>query len=312
LDVCEELLTAQTAMPRGSGEGMSETPEDRIHALGIWQGSIEVSSLFGGLTNRNYLVKDGRGRCVVRLGSDIPIHHISRSNELAASRAAHAAGISPAVIHHAPGILVLEYIDAAPLSAEDVRHASMFERVVPLVRECHFEIPKHFRGPAMIFWVFHVIRDYASALGTGSRHRASIPSLIEKAERLERAAGPFEIGFGHNDLLASNFLDDGQKLWLIDWDYAGFNTPLFDLGGLASNNEFSAEQETAMLETYFERTIDDDLWHRYVAMKCASLLRESMWSMVSEIHSSIDFDYSAYTDENLARFDRAYEIFCGT
>jgi thiamine kinase-like enzyme len=290
---------------------MSETPEDRIHALGIWQGSIEVSSLFGGLTNRNYLVKDRSRRYVVRLGKDIPIHHISRANELAASRAAHAAGISPAVIHAEPGVLVLDYIDAAALTAEDLRSAAMFDRVVPLVRECHFEVPKHFRGPAMIFWVFHVIRDYGAALGADSRHARSIASLIEKAERLEKAAGPFEIGFGHNDLLASNFLDDGEKLWLIDWDYAGFNTPLFDLGGLASNNEFSPEQETAMLETYFERPVDDEIWHRYLAMKCASLLRETMWSMISESQSSIDFDYSGYTDENLARFDRAYEIFCG-
>jgi thiamine kinase-like enzyme len=290
---------------------MSETPEDRIHALGIWQGSIEVSSLFGGLTNRNYLVKDRNRRCVVRLGKDIPIHHISRANELAASRAAHAAGISPAVIHAEPGVLVLDYIDAAALSAEDLRSAAMFDRVVPLVRECHFEVPKHFRGPAMIFWVFHVIRDYGAALRSDSRHAKSVASLIEKAERLEKAAGPFEIGFGHNDLLASNFLDDGEKLWLIDWDYAGFNTPLFDLGGLASNNEFSPEQETAMLETYFERPVDDEMWHRYLAMKCASLLRETMWSMISESHSSIDFDYSGYTDENLTRFDRAYEIFCG-
>ncbi len=290
---------------------MSEAPEDRIHALGIWHGSIEVEPLFGGLTNRNYLVADGCRRCVVRLGTDIPIHHISRTNELAASIAAHASGISPAVIHHAPGVLVLDYIDAAPLAAQDIRHATMLERILPLVRICHFEIPRHFRGPAMIFWVFQVMRDYAAVLGAGSRNAGLIPSLIEKAERLERAAGPFEIGFGHNDLLASNFLDDGERLWLIDWDYAGFNTPLFDLGGLASNNEFSPEQETAMLETYFERPVDDDLWHRYLAMKCASLLRETMWSMISEIHSSIDFDYSSYTDENLARFDRAYEIFSG-
>ncbi len=249
---------------------------------------------------------------MVRLGADIPVHHISRVNELAASRAAHAAGISPAVIHHVPGILVLDYVDAKPLSAEDIRVPAMFARIVPLVRSCHYEIVKHFRGPAMIFWVFHVIRDYAAALVAGGSRRAGLmPLLTARAEELERAAGPFEIAFGHNDLLASNFLDDGDRLWLIDWDYAGFNTPLFDLGGLASNNEFSQAQETAMLEIYFERPVDDDLRRRYLAMKCASLLRESMWSMISEIHSSIDFDYSAYTDENLARFERAYDIFSG-
>ena len=115
--------------------------------------------------------------------------------------------------------------------------------------------------------------------------------------------------FGHNDLLCGNLLDDGDRLWLIDFDYAGFNSPLFDLGGLASNNGLSAEQEEWMLGTYFETPVKDDLRHRFGAMKCASLLRETMWSMVSEITSEIDFDYAAYTAENLARFRAAYAEF---
>ncbi|MEZ2220149.1 phosphotransferase [Rhizobium sp. RCC_161_2] len=289
---------------------MAATPEDRIHALGIWRGPVEIAPLVGGITNRNYLVTDGGRRFVVRLGTDIPVHHISRANEVAASRAAHAAGLSPAVIHHEPGILVLDYIDGKALAPEDIREPSMLARIVPLVRSCHLDISKHFRGAAAIFWVFHVVRDYAALLEEGgSRHRALLPSFLDSAARLEQAAGPFEIAFGHNDLLAANFLDDGKKLWLIDWDYAGFNSPLFDLGGLASNNDFSEDQETAMLEAYFEVSVSDDLRRRYQAMKCASLLRETMWSMVSEIHSEIDFDYSAYTSENLARFERAYQSF---
>ncbi|NTJ61486.1 phosphotransferase [Agrobacterium rhizogenes] len=292
---------------------MTATAEDRIHSLNIWRGPIDIEPLVGGITNRNYLVgHDGR-RFVVRLGSDIPVHHISRANEVAASRAAHAAGLSPAVIHHEPGILVLDYIDAKPLSAEDVSHPSFVARVVSLVRSCHRDVARHFRGPAAIFWVFHVVRDYAAVLEAGgSRHKALLPSFLEIAERLEGAAGPFEIAFGHNDLLAANFLDDGKRLWLIDWDYAGFNTPLFDLGGLASNNEFSEVQEEAMLEAYFEAGVSEDLRRRYRAMKCASLLRETMWSMVSEIHSDIEFDYSSYTAENLRRFESAWQGFCNS
>lgn len=289
---------------------MTATPEDRIQSLAIWNGPIEIAPLVGGITNRNYLVGNAGRRFVVRLGSDIPVHHISRANEVAASRAAHAAGLSPAVIHHEPGILVLDYIDARPLSAEDIRKPATMARVVSLVRSCHRDIGRHFRGPAAIFWVFHVVRDYAAALDAGgSRHKALLPSFLEIAERLEREAGPFEIAFGHNDLLAANFLDDGKRLWLIDWDYAGFNTPLFDLGGLASNNEFSQAQEEAMLEAYFEADVSDDLRWRYQAMKCASLLRETMWSMISEIHSDIDFDYSSYTAENLSRFESAWQDF---
>ncbi len=286
------------------------TPEERIHALGIWQGPIDIVPITGGLTNRNYLVRDGAQRRVVRLGDDIPVHHINRQNELAASRAGHAAGISPAVIHHAPGVLVLDFIDAKPLSPDDVRKPETLARLIPLIRACHRDMARHFRGQALIFWVFHVIRDYIANLkAAGSPYAPLLDELLAKAERLEEAAGPFEIAFGHNDLLAANFLDDGRRLWLIDWDYAGFNTPLFDLGGLASNSEFSAEAERMMLETYFDRTLTDDLSRRYQAMKCASLLRETLWSMISEIHSTIDFDYATYTVENLARFERADRAF---
>ncbi len=286
------------------------TPEDRIHALGIWQGPIEIAPIAGGITNRNYLVTDRISRRVVRLGADIPVHHISRQNELAASQAAHAAGLSPAVIHHEPGVLVLDFIEARALTAEDIQDAQLLARIVPLVRACHHDIALHFRGQAMIFWVFHVIRDYAATLiAAESDYAPMLPALLEKAELLEQTAGPFDIAFGHNDLLAGNFLDDGKRLWLIDWDYAGFNTPLFDLGGLASNNEFSEGAERQMLETYFGRPLTRDLWQRYSAMKCSSLLRETLWSMVSEIHSTIDFNYEAYTVENLARFERAYKAF---
>ena len=114
---------------------------------------------------------------------------------------------------------------------------------------------------------------------------------------------------GHNDLLAANFIDDGKRLWLIDWDYAGYNTALFDLANLSSNNELSSEQEDWTLETYYQQPVTDRLRRRLAAMKCVSLLRETLWSIVSEIHSTLDFDYVNYTRKNLSRFENAYEAF---
>jgi thiamine kinase-like enzyme len=289
---------------------MVESPEDRIRNLGIWRGAITVEPLSGGMTNRNYLVKDGGRIVAVRFGEDIPVHMISRTNELAASRAAHAAGISPEILHHAPGMLVMAYLEARTLTPADIDHPAMIQRIIPLLRACHTDIPKYFRGPAMIFWVFQVIRDYANTLRDGdSAYLPELKFLLQRTETLEAAAGPFSIIFGHNDLLAANILDDGKRLWLIDWDYAGFNSPLFDLGGLASNNSLPAERENSLLEAYFEVPMHDGLWRRYQAMKCASLLRETMWSMVSEIHSTIGFDYKTYTAENRARFESAYAAF---
>lgn len=278
----------------------------RVHRLACWSGPVEAEVIKGGITNANFRVTDRGRRFFVRVGDDIPVHGVMRFNELAASRAAAMAGLSPKVIHAEPGALVFEFIDGKTLGAEDVRQPAMLTRILPLIRRCHHELPRHLTGPALIFWVFHVLRDYAHSLEDGrSRHVAALPRLLEIAARLEQAVGPVEIVYGHNDLLPTNLIDDGSRLWLIDWDYAGFNSPLFDLANLCSNNEVPPTGERQVLEGYFERPVTDELWHRYHAMKCASLLRETMWGMISEIHSTLDFDYQAYTAENMARFERA-------
>ena len=279
----------------------------RATSLAIWRGPVEPVPVGGGITNANFLVEDAGRRCFVRIGGDIPAHHILRWNELAASRAAHAAGISPAVLHAEPGVLVLELVEGRTLGPADVRERRQLERIVLLLRRVHRELPRHLRGPTLAFWVFHVVRDYAAGLReAGHRLSGQLPGLLARAERLEAAVGPIELVFGHNDLLAANLIDDGARLWLVDWDYAGWNSPLFDLGGLASNSELPDTDRDWLLETYYERPLDDALRRSAAAMLAASLLREAMWSMVSEVHSTLDFDFVAYTAENLARFERAW------
>ena len=281
-----------------------------VAALPIWSQRVDPVPLAGGITNQNFTVEDRGRRYVVRVGSDILVHGVVRANELAASRAAHLAGLSPGVVHAEPGILVLDFIEGRTFTPEDVRDPANLERLVDMMRRCHRDIPQHLRGPAAMFWVFHVVRDYAHTLHeAGSLHAALLPDLLARAARLEAAVGPIEVVFGHNDLLAANFMDDGHRLWLVDWEYAGFNSPLFDLGGLASNSELSHEQAEQALSLYFAKPVDDQLRRRACAMTAASLLRETMWSMVSEIHSTVDFNYAAYTAENLRRFETVYATY---
>ena len=283
-------------------------PRERAARLACWQGSVTPEPLGGGISNFNFTVEDGGERYVVRIGEDVPVHGVYRTNELAASNAAHAAGISPEIVYAEPGALVIRWVEGRTLEPADVRKPGCLGRVLDTVRRCHREIPIHFQGMTPIFWVFQVIRDYSRTLRKdGSRMAGRLDDLLGRAADLESAVGAVEIVFGHNDLLAANFIDDGDKVWLIDWEYSGFNSPLFDLGGLASNNELSAEQERWMLERYFGTPPDEARLASYAAMKCASLLREAMWSMVSELYSGIDFDYVAYTAENLERFERAWE-----
>ena len=283
-------------------------PKERAARLPCWKGEVAPEPLGGGITNINFTVEDAGERYVVRIGDDIPVHGVWRVHELAAARAAHAAGIAPEIVHAEPGALVMRWVEGRTLEPEDVRDPARMERVLDTVIRCHREIPLHYRGPTPIFWVFQVVRDYARILrDEGSRMTGRLDELLGRSARLESLVGPIDIVFGHNDLLAANFIDDGDRIWLIDWEYAGFNSPLFDLGGLISNSELGADAERRLLERYFGASLGDSGAASYAAMKCASLLRESMWSMVSELHSEIDFDYVAYTKENLERFERAWE-----
>ena len=287
---------------------MSEAKE-RAARLPCWKGEVAPEALGGGITNFNFSVEDAGERYVVRIGEDIPVHGVYRVNELATALAAHAAGISPEIVHAEPGALVMRWVDGRTLEPEDIRDPDCLRRVLDTVMRCHRDIPSHFRGATPIFWVFQVVRGYARTLREGgSRMEERLDELLERSAHLESVVGPVEIVFGHNDLLAANFIDDGDRIWLIDWEYAGFNSPLFDLGGLAANNDLDAKAESWLLERYFGSPAGDARIASYGAMKCASALREAMWSMASEMHSEIDFDYVAYTQENLDRFERAWAV----
>jgi thiamine kinase-like enzyme len=283
---------------------------ERVAQLDFWTGSVELQYLTGGITNVNFFVEDATGKYVVRTGDDIPVHRIMRFNERNAAKAAERIGISPEVVYHEPGILVMRYIDGRTLTEADVREQRNLTRVVELIKRCHREMVRELRGPALAFWPFHAVYDYAHTLEEDdSRMTPRLPEFVGYAQQLERAVGRGEMVFCHNDLLAANFLDEGERMWVVDWDYAGFGSPLFDLGGLSSNNQLSEADEQWVLEAYFEADVPERLHYRFKAMKAVSLLRESMWSMISELHSDLDFDYENYTEENLGRFFNAWDEF---
>ncbi|MET0576853.1 MAG: phosphotransferase [Mesorhizobium sp.] len=279
--------------------------EDRIRALPLWKGRVTIEPLKGGLSNESFLVSEPGGRHVVRIGHDFPFHHVFREREIMAARAAHMAGFGPEVRYAEPGIMVTAFLGARTYGASDVR--AQAERIATLIRRFHEEMPRHVSGAGFMFWVFHVIRDYARTLLSGdSRLKAEIPRFLELGEELERAQKPLPIIFGHNDLLPANFLDDGERIWLIDFEYAGFNTAMFDIAGIASNAGLNQAEADSMLAAYFGVEADIGLRKAFAAMQCASLLREAMWSLVSELHLDVPgADYVTYTAENLERLDAA-------
>ena len=297
--------------PEGAGLTMSEL-EGHIAGLPIWQGAVRLEPLLGGLSNISFVATDRSGKYVVRTGKDYPFHHVFREREIMTARAAFKAGFAAEVVYDEPGLMVSRFIEGRVLGAADVQ--ARIEPVARLIRRFHDEMPNRVTGPAFIFWVFHVVRDYANTLRQSKNPLiARLPELLEINEQLESVQAPLRVKFGHNDLLPANLIDDGTRLWLIDFEYAGFNTAMFDLAGLASNAGFDAAQSAALLEAYFGHPPTDDVLQSHAAMQCASLLREALWGLVSELFlKAPGADYDSYAKENLARFDAALAAYHGS
>jgi len=275
--------------------------------LTCWSGPVTLTRINGGISNDNFLVDDSGRKYVVRINGDVPEHGVLRINDFNCNQAAAAVGVAPKVHHFEDRALVVEYVPSHTLVEQDVRDDAMLVRILDLIKRTHIDGFRQVRGPVCAFWPFRVCRDYACFLAeNNSRIAPELTQIRDRIECLEAAVGPVDLVLGHNDLLAANFLDQGDRLWLIDWEHAGFTSPLFDLANLSSNNRLSSAQQEWLLETYFDRPVDDECRYRFFAMSAASLLREAMWSMVSEVSSKIEFDYIAYSDDFYARFNKAF------
>ena len=281
---------------------------ERATNLPCWQGKVSPVPLPGGLSNHNFVVEDGGRKYVCRIGADQPMHNVLRFNEQNVGRAAQDVGITPRQVYTEPDVLVMDFVEGKTFEPEDV--ATHIERVAAQIKHLHVAGTRAVRGAVLGFSVFHVHRHYAKLLQEAdSRVADTLPELLDLSATLESAVGPIELALGHNDLLAANFIDDGEKIWIIDWEHAGFSTPLFDLANIASNSVLGEEDESRMLTAYYGHPPDGALWRRYRALRTASHLRETMWSMIAEIYSEIDEDYVAYTAKNLGDFEASYEVF---
>ncbi|HWA18697.1 MAG TPA: phosphotransferase [Devosia sp.] len=277
--------------------------ETRIKALPIWHGNTRLAPLVGGLSNLSFTVTDDSSKYVVRVTRDFPFHHVFRDREVMSARAAHAAGFAPEVVHAEPGLMVSRFVDGRVLSAEDIRAA--IPRIADLIRRFHRDMPDRLAGAGFIFWAFHVNRDYMRQLRElGSADETALARWHAINAQLEAAQIPLPIVAGHHDLLPANFIDDGTRLWLIDYEYAGFGTAMFDLANLSSNSAFDTGQSQALLAAYFGSEPDEATLRAHAAMECASLLREALWSLISLAHlEAAGADYAAYAAENFARLE---------
>jgi len=282
----------------------SRSPETIISELPCWQGKVSLREISGGLSNKNYLVTDQDGlKYVARFGGDVLIHGVLRINDYNCNRAATAVGIAPDIHYYQSDVLVINFIESRTLQPKDLHNYDILEKVMDLVDKTHHQAFLQLRGPIAAFWPFRVCRDYGFYLAEHqSRIKPQLQKLIDINNYLEKSVGSYRPVLGHNDLLSANLLDDGHRLWLIDWEHAGLTSPLFDLANLVTNNDLNSDHEDWVLHRYFSSAMKSDIKGQYKAMKSASLLREALWSLVSEINSVIDFDYKSYSNDYLERF----------
>jgi thiamine kinase-like enzyme len=276
----------------------------RLRALAFWPREISIEPLTGGITNRNYLVSAGSDRYVARIQEERPALGIDRLNEAACQRAAWAIGVAPEVLYHERGVLVSAHVSGRTLGVDDLQSPDMLARLGSLLRTLHegrIPIPVEPRE----FSVFETIQSYlVSARCLKARLPDEINSFLEESEILARDVGPFTPVLCHNDLLAANILAQDDRLWLIDWEYAGIGHPLFDLASVCANNSLSESNEVELLMSYQGSASTRDL-ERLRFLKRLSILREALWATIQAVEGGLAFDYGKYAEQNFRAFRRA-------
>ncbi len=280
----------------------------RLNELGLWHEDSTIHPVAGGITNRNYAIRGGRSArsYVARLCVPRPLLGIDRRNEVVCQEAASAWGLAPEVIHHEDGLLITRFVEGRTLAAADVSAPAVLERLATLLRRFH-ETWDALAGEVLYFCPFQTIRTYArTAVRLGARMPSDIAAMLEDARQLSRRIAPFRPVLCHNDLLPANLIDDGRRLWLVNWEYAGVGHPLFDLANVSANAALTEEREMALLSAYrgTAEVAPRDLAELRI-FKAVSLLREALWAVIQSVSSDIAFDYSRYARENFAAYRAA-------
>ena len=271
-----------------------------IAAAPVLKGFSGMPERMGGLTNRVYRL----GKYCLRLPGAGTEEYIDRANEAVAAREAARAGVSPAVIAADPasGIMVTEFIDGAvTMSPGAFRgRAGSPERAAMAFRKLHdsgAEFPFRFE-------LFSMIDDYLKILSTRD---VELPEgyhdVVSEAGSVRAAldAGPLPLAPCHCDPLCENFLDTGERMWIVDWEYSGMNDPMWDLGDLSVEGEFDAARDEAMLRSYFGAEPAPEDRGRMVIYKAMCDLLWTLWGLIQLANDNPADDFRAYADGRFRR-----------
>jgi thiamine kinase-like enzyme len=267
-----------------------------------------VRPLAGGITNRNFRVNFGGTDYVVRLpGKDTALLGIDREAERLATKKAAELELGPkvaAMLDHPP-CLVTCFVESHEVTAAELREPAGLDEVGRAMRAFHesgLELPTDFYVSEIVSEYAEVSQSRGGSLPDGYDHARDCARKVVKAVRKNAEHQPMPC---HNDLLTANFLSDGRRLVIVDWEYAGMGDPFFDLGNFAVNNELGDAEEERLLAAYFGEPATPRRQAALKLFRFMSDFREAMWGVVQTSVSDLDYDFDAYADKHFRRLAEA-------
>lgn len=264
----------------------------------------ELAELSGGITNRNLKVSTPEKDYVVRISSnESNLLSIDRNSEFTNSSIAAEIGIGAKVFEYLPqhGLLVIEFINGKTFDADDV--SRNLDRVAKSCRHLH-SARKFDRD----FDMFSIQQSYLRIV---KERGFKLPNNYQDFERhLEQMWNALQVlDEGkvpcNNDLLPANFIDDGNKIWLIDYEYSGNNDPCFELGNIWAEAKLADEQLEELVTHYYLVSRPEKIARAWLF---ALLARYgwTLWASIQNSISTIDFDFWSW---GMEKFDQAQEDF---
>ena len=268
--------------------------------------SLTITSLSGGLTNTNYRVEAHGVPYVVRIpGAQTELLAVDRANEVYNARAASQAGVAPRVVAYLDDVnmMVLEFIQGQTMSSARLNEDGQATRMARALKQLH-------AGPRFLhdFDMFRLTEYYLQVV---QNHTVKIPDgymgYMPRVQAIETAFAhnPLPTVPCHNDLLAENYIDDGERLWLIDFEYSGNNDPTFELGNTAQEQQFDEAHQAELCAAYFGA---DGAGHAPQAMLARMKLNMIMsdvgwtlWAAIQAKISTIEYDFWGWANERWGR-----------
>jgi len=275
-----------------------------FNKVALLQSRTSITELSGGLTNRNFLIETPVNKYVARVSSNSSsLLAIDRGSEFINSTIAGKGGVGAEVLDYLPGegLLLISYIKGKTYGADDV--AANLPRIASSLRNLHaLDAFDH------EFNMFNTQKNY---LGIVQDNGFRVPDgYLDCAPRVEQIKKAFTVLFEglvpcNNDLLPGNFIDDGDKIWLIDYEYSGNNDACFEIGNVWAEAFLPIEALEELVTAYYGTYRPDKVARAWLWALMAKY-GWTLWASIQDSVSVLDFDFWEW---GMSKYDLARSEF---